>query len=144
MAALALATCSVVWGQDVGLPELRRMYDDVVAQLKQAQERKLELATENERLLAERDSLTARVAALEAEVEQLKGRVAAAESSRLAGEQEAARLAGRSWEMRSILAAWEAFLSSDTALRRRWDAYVQSDTAGPMWWLDRDWPLRRE
>lgn len=139
-----MATCGVVWGQEVGLPELRRMYEDVVAQLKQAQERKLELATENERLLAERDALTARVTELEAEVERLKGRAAAAESRGLAGEQEAARLAASTWELRSLVAAWDAFISSDTALRRKWDAYLQSDAVGPMWWLDRDWPLHRE
>lgn len=149
--AIMLVAVATAWGQDVGLAELRRMYDDVVAQLKLAQERKLELAAENERLLAERDRLREDRDALAAERERLvaenrslQRRLELAEARVAAAESEAAALAERTWQVRSMWAAWGSFLGAHPDVRREWHRFVQWATVDGdtlTWWYDRGWPL---
>ncbi|MFN4243772.1 MAG: hypothetical protein ACK4PI_11115 [Tepidisphaerales bacterium] len=149
--AIVLVAVATAWGQDLGVAELRRMYDDVVAQLKLAQERKLELAAENERLLAEREKLQAELHAAEAgrqrlleEGRLLRQRLELAEATAAAAESEAAAMAQRTWQARSMWAAWEGFLAAHPDVRREWHRFVQwssEDGDALMWWYDRGWPL---
>lgn len=109
--ALALAAAGPVGAQDQGSPEeLRKLYGEAIEHLKAAQDRKNELAEENERLKA-------RLAELEQEVSTLRD--------------EAARFAERTWSYRSRLAAWERFLTRHPRLREQWRQFLSVDALDP-------------
>lgn len=96
--------------------ELKRMYDDAIAQLKGAQDRKNELAGEN-------DELKKRLAEVET-------RLKALETHNLELEREAADHALRTWEHRSLNAAWKTFVGTDAEVKRKWQEYLLGGQAG--------------
>jgi septal ring factor EnvC (AmiA/AmiB activator) len=86
--------------------ELKKSLADALNQLKAAQDRKNELATENEKLkqkLAEQD----------AQMAELR--------------RQTTEFAAKTWQFRSQLAAWEAFLQRYPNLLNRWKVFLASD-----------------
>lgn len=110
---LIVLLCGVAYAQDEPKPDqLKKMYDDTLVQLKSAQERKNELAKENEKL-------NARVAELQKQNESLR--------------REAAGSADKTYMLRSHFAAWEAFISKYPAISARWKVFMEADVlATPM------------
>lgn len=108
VAAVTLAVTGLVTAQEQSgnLEELNRKYQDALAQLKAAQDRKNELATENERLLM-------RLAETEKQLEQTK--------------QQVAELAGQTFKLRSHYAAWQAFIRRYPLMQEKWQIFVQSN-----------------
>lgn len=108
---LALAVSVAVAQEGPSPADLRRMYDDAVAQLRAAQDRRAELANENEKLkarLAEQDKrlklLEARTAELEAQHDTF---------------------AERTYQLRASQSAWAAFLRTRPETRGQWEAYLK-------------------
>jgi len=86
--------------------ELKKSLADALNQLKAAQDRKNELATENEKLkqkLAEQDQ----------QIAELR--------------RQTTEFAARTWQFRSQLAAWEAFLQRYPNLLNRWKVFLAND-----------------
>ena len=86
--------------------ELNRKYQDALTQLKAAQDRKNELATENEKL-------NAKVADLEKQLES--------------AHREQAEFAQRTFQLRSHMAAWEAFARRYPKLLEQWKLFITAD-----------------
>jgi predicted nuclease with TOPRIM domain len=86
--------------------ETQRLYNEAIEQLKASQDRKNELAAENEKLKA-------RIVELE---KQLNDRAV-----------DAAGFAERTWFLRSHYAAWERFLRDYPQLRERWRSFLTTD-----------------
>jgi hypothetical protein len=86
--------------------ELNRKYQDALAQLKAAQDRKNELAIENEKM-------SARISELEKQLE---------ESKRLS-----ATFALQTFKLRSHYAAWEAFVKRYPTMSERWKLFLEAD-----------------
>jgi hypothetical protein len=104
--------------------QLRKMYDDALVQLKASQDRKSELAGENEKLQA-------RVAELEKQLAEARTEIA--------------EHAERTFIYRSQHAAWQTFLQRYPSLMRQWKLFLEAGilTAPneiPQW-MDPDWPL---
>jgi uncharacterized protein HemX len=106
--ALVLTTAgwSVAQDQTTSPEELNRKYQDSLAQLKAAQDRKNELANENERL-------SGRVADLEKQLDQAK--------------RQAATFAEQTFYLRAERAAWQAFLKRYPTLLELWKSFIASD-----------------
>jgi hypothetical protein len=97
--------------QDQTTPEdLNRKYQDALAQLKGAQDRKNELATEN-------DQLKARIAELEKQAEE--------------HHRAAAEYAQQTFFLRSHYAAWQTFIERYPQLGVRWRVFLQGDLLAP-------------
>jgi hypothetical protein len=86
--------------------ELNRKYQDALAQLKSAQDRKNELAAENEKLKAS-------VADLEKQLNEAN--------------RQAATFAEQTFRLRSHYAAWHAFLRRYPVLLEKWKLFIESD-----------------
>ena len=119
---LAAITMAAVFGlgqpaaaaQDTPNPEqLKKMYDDALVQLKAAQERKNQLAAENEKLAAE-------VAGLKKQVDQMQGRME--ELKRTDADH-----AEKTFFLRSHYAAWQAFVRRYPEMMVRWKVYIEAD-----------------
>jgi hypothetical protein len=97
--------------------ELNRKYQDALAQLKAAQDRKNELATENEKL-------TARIAELEKQNEEMR--------------RAAATFAEQTWKLRMHHAAWETFLRArQPLLLEKWRVFLERDPlSAPVFYPD--------
>jgi septal ring factor EnvC (AmiA/AmiB activator) len=113
--ALAVATVTLITGsargQDPGsLDQLKRMYDDALGELKAAQDRKNELATENATLAERIKQLEQQLTAANAKVEQYQ--------------QEAASAAEKSFFLRSHYAAWKMFLDRYPEMLRKWKLFL--------------------
>ena len=122
-------TAAAAWGQDQPNPDqLRRMYDDARNQLKQAQDRKNELAVEN-------DKLNARVVDLQKQLDAAKLKLD--DAARATGDE-----ARRSFSARSQQAAWQVFISADPKLELRWQLFLQNAGPSPrlLDQLDPSWP----
>jgi septal ring factor EnvC (AmiA/AmiB activator) len=121
----------VAWAEDEPKPDqLKRMYDDALAQLKQAQDRKNELAAEN-------DKLNAKMADLQKQLDAAKARVD--EVNR-----ESAEYAERTFFLRSHYAAWREFIRRYPKLEAEWRVFLEGGTLGPERLksvIDPDWPL---
>ncbi len=106
-AAVVLGAVSWSAAQDQASPdELNHKYQDALTQLKAAQDRKNELATENDRL-------NAKLAELEKQI---------AEANR-----QAAGFAERTFQLRSNYAAWQSFLKRYPHLLEKWNLFIESD-----------------
>jgi predicted nuclease with TOPRIM domain len=102
-----LVSCSLGFAQDTNNPdELKKSLADALNQLKAAQDRKNELATENEKLKA-------KIAEQQKEVD---------ESRRIAAE-----CSQKTWFLRSHYAAWENFLKRYPKLKAQWDVFLESN-----------------
>jgi hypothetical protein len=109
--ALLLSICAMraetAMAQDSNNPEeLKKSLTDALNQLKAAQDRKNELATENEKLKA-------RITEQQKEID---------ESRRLAAE-----CAQTTWFLRSHFAAWASFIQRYPKLKAQWDLFLESD-----------------
>jgi len=111
--------------------ELQKMYDDALAQLKAAQDRKNELGIENE-------SLKARIAELEKQVADTQSRVTTLEAA-------VAESADKTFFYRSHYAAWQTFLSRYPQLMTQWKVFLENGLLSVPHqvpeFIDTDWPL---
>ena len=115
-------------GQDAPQPDqLKKMYDQVLGQLRQAQDRKNELAAENDRL-------NAKVADLQKQLDTAKAKID--QSNR-----DAADFAERTFFLRSYYANWQEFIHHYPKLEARWQIFLQGDVVSPWPLTDKDWPL---
>src|SRR6476620_6673920 len=97
VAAALVLSAGFALAQDASSPEqLKKLYDDALAQLKAAQDRKNELAQQNEQL-------TAKVEELQKQLDQVKGEV-------LDLKRRDAESAEKSFFLRSHFAAWHDFV----------------------------------
>lgn len=112
-AAVAL-TAGIVLAQDANNPEqLKKLYNDTLAQLKAAQDRKNELATQNEQLAAKVQELQKQLDAARGEMLQLK--------------RQDAESAEKTFYLRSHHAAWQAFVERYPELKARWKRFLEND-----------------
>jgi len=126
-----LLAVGAAWAQEgPGPVELRKMYDDVVSQLKSAQDRKNELSGENDRL-------TKKLAEVEKRAKSLENRNAELE-------RDALEYAEKTYEHRAVAAAWRVFVGKNADVRTRWNKYLEGAAAGEdeQTWYDRAWPFR--
>jgi hypothetical protein len=91
--------------------ELKKLYDEAISQLKAAQDRKNELAADNEKLQA---------------------RIAELDKQLLDRDKTAAGWAERTWFYRSHYAAWERFLERYPRLREQWKQFLQMSELDPL------------
>lgn len=140
LAALALGAWSArrVVAQDENRPDqLRRMYDDTKRQLQEAQDRKNQLAAEN-------DKLNARLLDLQKQLDLAHQKLDEANRQLSA---QAGDFAERTFLLRSHWIAWQNFVASDSQLQQRWDLFLR-DAGGPLPTvgnpagdgIDTDWP----
>ena len=105
---------SFVLAQDANNPEqLKKLYADALAQLKTAQDRKNELATQNEQL-------TAKVAELQKQLDSARGEM-------LELRRQDAESAEKSFYLRSHHAAWQTFVERYPELKARWRHFLEKD-----------------
>lgn len=132
MVVALTAGTTLALAQDTSNPEqLKKMYGDALAQLKAAQDRKNELATQNEQL-------TAKVAELQKQLDQARGEM-------LELKRQDADNAEKSFFLRSHHAAWQTFVERYPELKVRWKRFLDKDVlaAGnelPKL-MDPEWPL---
>lgn len=128
------AGAKLTFAQDASNPEqLKKLYEDALAQLKAAQDRKNELATQNEQLAAKAAELQKQLDAARSEMLELKRRDA--------------ENAEKSFYLRSHHAAWQAFVERYPELKARWKRFLERDilAAGnemPQL-VDPTWPLSK-
>jgi hypothetical protein len=89
--------------------DLSKKYEDALAQLKAAQDRKNELATENE---------------------QLKARIAELEKQADEHRRAAAEYAQNTFFLRSHYAAWQTFIDRYPQLKTRWRVFLEGGLLG--------------
>lgn len=107
MAATALA-------EDKPNPDqLKRAYDDALAQLKAAQDSKSVLAKENERLSKQIEDLKKQVAARDGRIEELQRQVSDNDQ--------------KTFYLRAYQAAWQNFLRAHGDVLVRWKAFMAGD-----------------
>lgn len=94
--------------------DLNRKYTDAVAQLKAAQDRRNELAAENEKL-------GARIAELEQKLKE--------------AERREAEFNERTYQLRSLFAAWKTFLSQQPVLLQKWRLFMENGPLAAPWTL---------
>lgn len=106
--------------------QLRRMYDDAVAQLKTAQDRRNELARENEKLRS-------RISQLDQVEKELQQVQAAANT-----------LADKTFQARSERATFQEFLTANPSICLQWQVFAGRSLLGTPVYCDPwgvDWPL---
>lgn len=100
--------------QEQSNPEqLKKMYGDALTQLKAAQDRKNELATQNEQLAA-------KVAELQKQLDQARGEM-------LDLQRQDAENAEKSFYLRSHHAVWLSFVERYPDLKLRWKQFLEKD-----------------
>jgi hypothetical protein len=110
---LAVLPPASVRADDKQDPEqLKKAYDDALVQLKAAQERKNQLAADNEKLAGQLSDLQKQVDHMKGEMEEIK---------RAEAEQ-----ADRTFFLRSHYAAWQNFISRYPDLQGRWKAFFKN------------------
>ena len=108
------AGTTVVRAQNANDPDqIKKLYADALAQLKAAQDRKNELATQNEQL-------TAKVADLQKQLDQSR-------SDMLELKRRDAESAEKSFYLRSHHAAWQTFVERYPELKARWKQFLEKD-----------------
>jgi hypothetical protein len=114
--------------------ELQKMYDDALAQLKAAQDRKNELGIENE-------SLKSRIAELEKQVADTRTAVGMLEA-------QVAENADKTFFYRSYHAAWQVFLHEYPYLMAQWKYFLENGLLSVPHqvpdFMDSDWPFSAE
>jgi len=146
LVAIAVCLSALVgsaWADDQLKPEeVRQKYDETLVQLRAAQDRKAELAQENQklvlenqRLVRETQQLTARIAEVEKLLPQMQMQIDSKQK-----ECESFTDAAYFWRWRYL--AWTAFLEQFPALQSQWEMYLDhslpADTSSP--WRDANWP----
>ncbi len=132
LAVLMAATSA--WGDNVKPDDLERMFHDTLIQLKEAQNRKAELATENEKLTARVAELEKQVSAQSVQLDEIK-------------RQESA-LADKTLFLRSHYAAWEQFIAANPGVREQWEIFMRTlawvSAPEPGIFMDPEWPVSME
>jgi predicted nucleic acid-binding Zn-ribbon protein len=130
---IASASARLAFGQAEPAPDqLRKMYGDTLHQLQEAQDRKNQLAGEN-------DKLNAKVVELQKQLDAAQAKLD--ESSRQAGE-----VVRRTYAERAEFAAWRAFLDHDPRVMREWELFLRQSTLAATTsgqlsdQLDANWP----
>lgn len=122
---LLLAICAPVLGDDdVSADQLKRMYDDAVAQLRAAQDRRNELAKQNEKL-------SSQIRDLQKQAQDAKA--------------EAQTMAEQTFKMRLEYRAFQDFVKRYPGVDVRWRMFMRSDllsnTECILDQLNSDWPF---
>lgn len=121
-----LALPAVVAAQEQTSEQLRKMYDDAVAQMRSAQDRRNELARENEKLRAHIGELEDALAKTQAQL---------------------TAITDATYRDRAESSAFSVFMESNPDVRARWQAFLQRSlltAPDPKDLLDPDWPLPRK
>jgi TolA-binding protein len=105
-----LALPLAVYAQGPSAEQLQKQLDDANSQLKSAQDRKNELAQENQKLQKQLEDLRARS-------EQTRQRLETIEN--------------RAYYMREHYAAWQLFVEANPALRAMWVAHFNGEGRAP-------------
>jgi len=126
-----ILSAGLVLAQDAASPEqLKKLYGDALAQLKAAQDRKNELAQQNEQL-------TAKVAELQKQLDQSRGEA-------LELKRKDAESAEKTYFLRSHYAAWQAFIRRYPEVYGRWKVFFEYGVLFPTRDLpegiDLEWP----
>lgn len=106
---LLFAACSSA-DEPLKPEQMKKAYDDALVQLKAAQDRKAELAKENESLGAKVDELKKELAATQGQLDVMKREIAENDD--------------RTFVLRSYHAAWKNFLRRYPEVMARWKAYI--------------------
>lgn len=110
----AAAPAGVCLGQEKPNPEqMKKMYDEAVGQLKAAQERKNQLAAENEKLAQQLEAARKELAAAAARLEEIK--------------QTDADLAERTFFLRAHYAAWQRFVRLSPEVLASWRTFTETN-----------------
>ena len=131
-AVVVALSAGLALAQDANNPEqLKKLYGDALNQLKEAQDRKNELATQNEQLAA-------KVAELQKQLEQ-------ARNENLDLKRQDAEHAEKTFYLRSHHAAWQTFVDRYPELKSRWKKFLEKDVVAagndlPKL-VDPEWPL---
>jgi hypothetical protein len=127
-----LTTVTAAPADNVKSDDLERMFHDTLIQLKEAQNRKAELATENEKLVARVADLEKQVQAQSVQLDEVK--------------RQASSLADRTFFLRSHYAAWEQFIAANPGLKDQWEMFMRTvawmsapQPAGMF--MDPQWPI---
>src|SRR5437764_13546272 len=116
--------------EDPNPDQLKQMYNDTLAQLKAAQDRKTQLAGENE--------------ALKAKVAELEKQLAAAQAKGADLDKQVATSNERNFYLRSHYVAWQEFLKRYPRLQIRWKSFIENDLVTPRndvpVLVDPEWP----
>ncbi len=128
---VVLTAATAAPADNVKPDDLERMFHDTLLQLKAAQNRKAELATENEKLAARVADLEKQVQAQSLQLDDLK--------------RQASSMADRTLFLRSHYAAWEAFIAANPALRTQWELFMRTlawvSAPQPPVFMDPQWPI---
>jgi septal ring factor EnvC (AmiA/AmiB activator) len=108
---ILLATPTISLADDPVKPEqLKKAYDDALVQLKAAQDRKAELAKENEALTAKVEELKKQLAESQTQIDSMKKQIADNDE--------------RTFDLRSYHAAWQNFIRRYPEVMARWKLYL--------------------
>lgn len=120
---LLLITCSPgtapqpASAQDIRPEDMKKMYDDALVQLKAAQERKNQLAAENEKLTAQVNEMKKQIEQMQQQMDDLKR--ADAEHDQ------------KTFFLRAHYAAWKEFIRQYPDLYGRWKLFLHDDLIKP-------------
>ena len=110
--------------------QLKQMYQDTLAQLKSAQERKTQLAAENEQL--------------KTKIAELEKQMKASETKAAEIEKQSNAFAEKTFFLRSHYSAWQEFLRRYPRLQIRWRVFLENDMFSPRndlpLFVDPEWP----
>ena len=132
LSAMAIAPAPAARAADdqLSAEQLKQMYTDTLAQLKAAQERKTQLAAENEQL--------------KAKVAELEKQLATAQTKSTELEKQVSASGEKNFYLRSHYVAWQEFLRRYPRMQIRWKTFLENDlvTPGnqPPVFVDQDWP----
>lgn len=122
--SVSLLVTPLAWAEEqLSSDQLRRMYDDAVAQMKSAQDRRNDLARQNEKLQA-------RIAQLEKDLAETQTQLTS--------------IADSTFQARAESAAFSDFLRANPAIKAQWFLYLQKSLLSapdPRAYLDPDWPF---
>ncbi|MGH7214127.1 MAG: hypothetical protein ACREIT_05130 [Tepidisphaeraceae bacterium] len=133
LAAGAVGPTRLALAQEEPNPEqLKKMYEDALAQLKAAQDRKNEMSKENEVLAAKLAELTKQIETMQPRLDAL--------------EKQAAAYAEQTFNLRSHYAAWQEFMKRYPSLLARWRVFLENDLLTvpndvPESVVDPNWPF---
>lgn len=113
---------------------LKKMYDDAIGSLKEAQNKKNELATKNEELAKQVAELQKQLDATTKERDELQ--------------RQAATYAEKTFNLRSFYATWHEFMKRYPALQAKWKVFLdaellKSNNDAPSL-AEPEWPFRVE
>lgn len=113
VAVLLLATTGVFADDKPNPDQIQKAYDDALVQLKQAQNAKNDLAKENDKLGRQIDDLKKQLSVAGARVSALERQVAENDE--------------KTFQLRSIVAAWKSFMKLHPDLLVSWRLYLGAD-----------------